>query len=191
MIKTWERTFHISWTRVGLGALQILAFTTLTALAAHIRIPLPFTPVPITLQSLVVILAGIFLGSKKGATSQIALILAGFLGFSVFSQSGPAYAVVLGPTGGYILGFVFAAYVAGWMKEHLELQGFWSRSLALFGASLFIFIPGVFWLKIFTGQNWGLALSLGLYPFLLGDILKTLVAAGLWKGQEDFKKYRS
>jgi biotin transport system substrate-specific component len=160
----------------SIAILQILGFAGLTALCADAKIYLSFSPVPITLQSLAVILSGALLGSKKGALSQIVLIAIGASGLSVFSVKGAGYLALLGPTGGYILGFVLAAFVAGWMKEHSFLVGFWKTNAFLFLASLFIFIPGVVWLKTFTGVSTSSALTMGFYPYLLGDIIKTLAA---------------
>jgi biotin transport system substrate-specific component len=170
-----------------LNILLITSFAALTAIAAKIRIPLPGTPVPMTLQSLAVVLSGAFLGAKRGVLSQLVLIGAGALGLSVFSQPTPGYAVLLGPTGGYILGFLFAAYISGKFSEQFPKSGFAMRNLQLFLASLFIFIPGVIWLKTFTAQNSLVALQMGLFPFLIGDILKTLMASSILSAAKLFR----
>jgi biotin transport system substrate-specific component len=173
---------QLKW--IALNAVQIGSFTALTALAAQVRIPLPGTPVPVTAQSLVVILAGAILGSKRGALSQLLLIALGGFGLAVFSQKAPGYQVILGPTGGYILGFVFAAYVAGSITENAGKLSFARKNFYLFLASLFIFIPGVVWLSTFTGKNLWIATQLGFAPFLPGDILKTVLAATILTGVE-------
>lgn len=165
-----------------LSLFQIGLFTAITALAAQIRIPLPGTPVPVTLQSMAVILAGAYLGSFRGALSQVFLIALGALGFMVFSLPVPGSVVLLGPTGGYILGFVFAAFIAGKILERNRKLSFLKLNLLLFVASLFIFVPGVIWLSVFTGKNLWIALQLGFFPFIVGDILKTLAASLLIKG---------
>ncbi|MBN8554575.1 MAG: biotin transporter BioY [Deltaproteobacteria bacterium] len=157
--------------------LQVVGFAALTALCADAKIYLSFSPVPITLQSLAVILSGAILGARKGMLSQMLLIAAGAAGFSVFSQKGAGYLALMGPTGGYILGFVLTAYVVGWMKDHRYFQGFWQTNMLLFISSLFIFIPGVLWLKVLTNISFSHALTIGFYPYLIGDVLKTLVAS--------------
>ena len=161
-----------------IATLQVLGFAALTGIAAHIKIPLGFTPVPITLQSLVVVLSGAMLGSKKGALSQAAMIALGIVGFSVFSQPLSAAAVLTGPTGGYILGFILTAFVAGAIREKINSRSFIKNFALYFIASLFIFVPGVIWLKVLTGQSWNVSLALGFWPFLLGDALKTAMVAG-------------
>lgn len=173
-------TSSITTRSLATGLVQVLAFTVLTALCAHARFYLPFTPVPITLQSFAVILAGAFLGSQKGFASQALLIAAGAVGLNVFS-AGAGIAVILGPTGGYLLGFMLAAFVAGKMAERKTLKGFWETSALLFVASLFILIPGVIWLKVLTGSSWISAIQMGFIPFIIGDIVKTFAAAAAVK----------
>lgn len=163
-----------------ISILQIVAFAVLTALCAA-RIPLPFSPVPITLQSLSVVLAGAMLGPWRGALSQITLIGMGLIGLPVFSDRLPGFITLAGPTGGYILGFVLCAFVTGWIVRYQKPAGFWTKSLYFFVASLFIFLPGVLWLKVLTGASLATALAMGFYPFLLGDVIKTFVAAGFLK----------
>lgn len=157
-------------------ASQIAAFTLLTALCAHAKFYLPFTPVPITLQSFAVVLSGALLGSRKGLASQVLLLVAGSMGFSVFS-AGTGLAVILGPTGGYLLGFLLSAYVAGKIFESEKNLGFFKTNSYLFLASLFIFLPGVVWLKVFTDASWASAIQMGFVPFIAGDILKTVLAS--------------
>jgi biotin transport system substrate-specific component len=159
-------------------AFQILFFSVLTALCAQIKFYLPFTPVPITLQSFAVIMAGATLGSHRGAISQAFLLVLGGLGFQVFTGDVSGWQALLGPTGGYILGFILAAYVAGAMREKGYLKGFWRSALWMFIASFFIFLPGVVWLKVATSLSWQQAVLLGFVPFLAGDVVKTLMAAG-------------
>lgn len=166
---------------------QVLGIGALTALAAKVSFFLPFSPVPITLQSFVVLLAGVILGSKKGALSQVSLIGMGLTGLPVFAEPLPGFAVMAGPTGGYILGFVFAAYVAGRISEDLKPKNLLSQFFYLFLASLFIFLPGVIWLSVYTGADLGKALQLGFFPFLAGDIMKCFAVAGFSKLLSSFR----
>jgi len=175
------RSFTVS--KAVIVGLQIVGFAALTALCSHAKFYLPFTPVPITLQTLAVVLAGAMLGSKKGAASQLTLIGASLAGIPVFSTPG----AVFGPTGGYILGFVLAAYVSGWMFERLNTKSFMVKFGLLFLASLFIFLPGVVWLKTLTGISFSKAIALGFTPFLIGDLIKTLIATLFLTGSEKIK----
>ncbi len=172
---------------ISIASLQIIGFAALTALCAQVKIPLPFTPVPLTLQTLAVVLSGAVLGSRKGALSQIALIASGTMGLQVFSQAQPGYSLLMGPTGGYIIGFVIAAYITGLGFEKLKLDNFMKRSLFLFIASFAIFFPGVIWLKIITNTSFISALTLGFVPFLIGDIIKTIAACSFLSALDRFK----
>lgn len=178
-IKSLETANDFSIQRLLAWSLPIFGFTALTAFCAHAKIYLPFTPVPITLQSMAVVLSGAVLGSSRGLISQMLLILVGALGMPVFTTDASGLNVILGSTGGYILGFMLCAYISGVMAEKSKLKNFGSGSLYLFIASFFIFVPGVIWLKGLLGISWKSALELGLYPFIIGDILKTFVAASV------------
>ncbi len=162
-------TWFLKW------ATPVILMSLLTALAAQAKFYLPFTPVPITLQSLVVILSGAWFGMNRGAASQVLLAVLCAFQVPVYSQAGALF----GPTGGYILGFVFAAMAAGFLRDRgwLKKNGFLMSSLLLFAASMFIFIPGVIWLKVWTGRTFYEALAMGFFPFLIGDVVKTLTAA--------------
>jgi len=141
---------EFTWSALLKASLQIAGFAALTGLCAHAKFFLPFTPVPITLQTLAVVLAGAMLGPYKGALSQMALIAAGLIGLPVFAQA----SVV---TGGYLLGFILAAFVAGWIFQYSKPKSFFLKFNLLFIASLFIFLPGVIWLKTFTGMSFSKA----------------------------------
>jgi biotin transport system substrate-specific component len=172
-------------------ASAVLFVTVLTALAAQVSVPLPFTPVPFTLQPMVVLLGGAALGSRLGVASQVLYLLAGLAGLPVFAASsvlpqGPLR--LLGPTGGYLMAYPFAAFVTGWLAE----RGFDRRyitSVAAMAAGLaLIFTGGVLWLAFFAAPAAaGLrgALNTGLIPFIPADIFKLFVAAavlpGIWK----------
>lgn len=145
------------------------AFALATGLAAHVRLPLPFTPVPLTLQTLVVLLAGGLLGARRGAASQVVYLVLASVGLPLIA--GPT---LCGPTGGYLLGFVVAASLMGLAARR---GGVWLLAGALAG-TLAIYVCGAGWLWAVTGTNLGRALALGVAPFVPGDLLKALVAVG-------------
>jgi len=126
-----------------------------------------------------VVLSGAVLGANKGLVSQVLLILLGWVGLPVFSSNLEGAQVIFGSTGGYILGFMLCAYVSGLLKERGALKKFGLSTFALFVASFFIFVPGVIWLKAMLGISWSAALAMGLYPFIVGDILKTLASSSV------------
>ncbi len=163
-----------SWSTTR-SVLFVIGFALLTAVAAKISFPLPGSPVPVTLQSFMVMLAGLALGSKRGALSQLSLIGMGLAGLPVFSAPLPGNIVLLGPTGGYILGFVACAYATGLVFERLELKNFGLRFLTIFALSFFILVPGVLWLSVYSGGDFSKAISTGLIPFLAGDVVKCLM----------------
>ncbi|QYK51235.1 MAG: biotin transporter BioY [Anaerolineales bacterium] len=148
-------------------------------IAALAQVRIPLQPVPITGQTLAVLLVGMALGSRRGPLAVLAYLgmAAGGLPFFTGGQSGLAY--MAGPTGGYLVGFVAAAFVVGWLAE----RG-WDRTLgktltAMVIGNAVIYLFGVSWLATIVGGFAGTSgsLALGLYPFLLGDALKALAAA--------------
>ena len=145
------------------------------ALAASARpIPLPWTPVPITAQTLLVLLIGALLGPRRGALSVLAYLAAGAGGLPIFAYGGgPAY--LFGPTGGYLLGFVPAAHLTGALIERGWGRNYPSRLLALLVADAVVFAFGLAWLALYVPLG---ALPLaGLLPFLPGEAIKILLAA--------------
>jgi len=162
-------------------AAAVLFGTVLTIVAAQISIPLPFTPVPFTLQPMVVLLGGAALGARLGAISQVLYIALGIAGLPVFAASPvlpQGIARLLGPTGGYLMSYPLAAFVAGLLAE----RGFDRRyltSVAAMGAGLaIIFTSGVLWLAFGTPLvGLSAAVRAGLIPFLPADILKVFLAA--------------
>jgi biotin transport system substrate-specific component len=153
----------------------VLLGSAVTALLARIAIPLPFTPVPITGQTLGVLLVGAALGSKRGAASMLAYLAEGSVGLPVFAGGAAGPAVLVGPTGGYLFGFVLAAWLVGRLSER-SLDRRASTALPAFAAGhLAIFACGVSWLAVFVG--WRSALVGGLLPFIPGAAIKTALAA--------------
>jgi biotin transport system substrate-specific component len=173
----------------GIQIASVLFITVLTAAAAQISIPLPFTAVPLTLQPMVVLVGGLALGSRLGAASQILYLAAGIAGLPVFAASAalpPGALRLLGPTGGYLMAYPVAAFVAGYLAERGFDRRYVTSVLAMFAGLAIIFVSGVLWLGLFArpltgGAAVGLqsALATGLYPFILPDLIKLAIAAGL------------
>src|ERR1700688_2837505 len=175
--------------QVARRAGAIAFVTVLTAIAAQVSIPLPFTPVPFTFQPMIVLLGGAALGARLGMTSQILYLALGIAGLPVFAASAtlpPGVARLLGPTGGYLMSYPFAAFVAGWLAEGGFDRRYVTSVIAMAAGLAVIFAGGVLWLAFFVQPSRGLAgaLAAGFIPFVLPDLLKLLVAAsvmpGLW-----------
>ncbi len=164
----------------------VMAFALLTWAGARISVPLPFTPIPGTLQVLAVLLAGAILGPRAGAASQAAYLLAGLAGLPVFALPGSGPAYLLGPTGGYLLGFVVAAYVTGASINGLRRFGLPGAGLAFLAGAVVIHVCGWAWLSVLLGDA-GSALRAGLLPFALFDLAKIVVATGLYAGYRRWK----
>lgn len=161
-------------------AALVAGFSLVIALCAQIAIPLPFTPVPVTLQTLAVLMAGCLLGSGRGALAVLAYLGEGFAGLPVFSAGRAGIAHLLGPTGGYLLGFLAAAFVVGVCAERGASRSWLGTWAMLILGNIVLYIPGVVWLGAYTGM--GRALSLGLAPFVAGDLLKIAAGWGLMTG---------
>lgn len=158
-----------------LAAAGVVGFAVALAAASQIAIPLPGTPVPITLQPLLVILAGMMLGPRLGATSMLLYLAAGAAGLPVFSPFGaPGILRFVGPTGGFLLAFPAAAFVAGFLAlRYPSLLGRWLAGCA--GIAM-LFIGGLTQLTVLTG-SFGLAVAQGIGPFAAFDLVKAFVAA--------------
>ena len=169
------------WIRLA----AVLFITALTAAAAQVSFPLPFTPVPFTLQPMVVLLGGAVLGARLGMLSQILYLALGIAGFPVFATSPvlPLGALrLLGPTGGYLMSYPFAAFVTGALAERGCDRRYLTSVLAMAAGLAVVFTCGVVWLAWFARPaHAGLsaALETGLYPFLPGDIIKICVASAV------------
>jgi len=150
-------------------------FAAMTAIGAFIRVPIPASPVPITLQVFFVLLAGLLLGSRWAGMSMIVYVMLGIIGFPVFSGGLSGIGVILGPTGGYLIGFIPAAFVIG-----LVTETFGRSTLAAAGAMITglaaIYLLGAFQLSVVAGLSVPQSVVIGVLPFLPGDSIK-LVAA--------------
>lgn len=156
--------------RVGL----VLAGTAVLALAAKVQVP--FWPVPMTLQTLAVLMLGALYGARLAGATVLAYLAEGAVGLPVFA-SGAGLAYMAGPTGGYLLGLLAAAVLVGWAADRGLLRRLLPAAAVFLAAEALIFAPGVGWLAGFTGAE--KALAAGLWPFLPGEALKLAVAAVL------------
>jgi len=154
-------------------------FAALTAIFAQLMIPLPFTPVPITFQVLAVCLAAAILGSRLGTISQLVYVLIGTLGIPVFSAGRSGLQVVLGPSGGYILGFIIAAFVIGKIVELKSAPTFKNTLLAMSAGLAVIYLSGMLQLSLVTGMPLSGAFMTGVVPFIWMDAIKISLGASI------------
>ncbi|MDO8885655.1 biotin transporter BioY [Candidatus Oleimmundimicrobium sp.] len=158
----------------------VALFSALTAVGAVIRIPIPFSPIPITLQVLFVLLSGALLGANLGALSQLIYIFLGCLGLPVFA-GGSGMGVLVGPTGGYIFGFILAAYVVGKLVENKNNLSYFRIFLTLMVGVLIIYLVGAFQLMLVAKLDFTRAILGGVIPFIGPDIVKAFLATFLTK----------
>jgi len=155
-------------------------FAALTAAGAYIQVPIPFSPVPATLQVFFVLLAGSMLKSKWGSMSMVVYTLLGIAGLPVFAGGSSGIGVLLGPTGGYIFGFILAAFLMGKLAERAERagkSGLAVNALNMIMGIMVIYTLGVSQLMLVAEVGAGTAITLGVIPFIPGEIVKTAVAA--------------
>ncbi len=159
----------------------IAGFAAAVAAASQIAIPIPGTPVPITLQPMLVVLAGLWLGPVAGATSMVLYLGAGAAGLPVFTPFGaPGIARLVGPTGGYLIAYPAAAYVAGALARRTATLG--GRWLAALAGVVMIFFGGIAHLWLLNGSL-ARAVQLGVTPFALLDVVKAFVAAAITRSR--------
>jgi len=153
----------------------ISLFAALTAVGAFISIPL--YPVPLSLQSLFTLLAAMILGSVMGASSQIIYVLLGVIGLPVFAGFKAGIGILFGPTGGFLLGFIISAYIIGRIAELKKEKNIFYYFLAGLSGTVIIYIIGITQLSLVTGIGVKKAITVGMLPFLPGDILKIIAAS--------------
>lgn len=152
-------------------------FALLTAVGAWIAVPTPFSPVPITMQTLVVCLSGAWMGSRWGAMSQVTYLFMGICGLPVFAGGLGGITVVAGLSGGYLLAFPIAAWLTGTLTR--RGTGFAWTTLSFFVGSLPVLILGTLQLSLLTTASWMQALALGTVPFIAGDFVKSVAGAAV------------
>nr|WP_222710404.1 biotin transporter BioY [Quadrisphaera setariae] len=166
-------------------ALLVTGGALFTALLAQVVVPLPGTPVPITGQTLALVLVAASLGPVRGLSSMGLYAVLGAVGLPFYSEASGGWHVVAGATGGYIVGFLPAAFLIGLAARHGADRRWW-RAVPLFAAGqLVVFAVGVPWLALATGMSAGQAVAAGFTPFLLGGLVKAVIAGvalpGAWK----------
>jgi biotin transport system substrate-specific component len=161
---------------VGVGA----AFTAVMA-----QIAVPLYPVPITGQTLAVLLVGATLGATRGALTMVVYALLGVVGLPVFSAASSGFGVLSGTTGGYIVGFIFAAGFTGWLAQRDWDKKYLGAALSFLGGTVVTFAFGLTWLALVTGGTLEQVLAWGLFPFIIGGLIKAGIAAAIipsiWK----------
>ena len=179
--------------RTSMRLASMLFLTAVTAVAAQVSIHIPFTPVPLTLQPMIVLVGAAALGARLGAASQVLYLLIGIAGLPVFAASPilpQGFGRLLGPTGGYLIAYPIAAFVTGYLAERGFDRRYVTSLLAMFAGLITLFAGGVTWLAFFAAGPAGpvglnVALATGLYPFIVPDFFKVCVASGvlpaLWK----------
>ncbi len=166
-------------------AVAVVGFALLTAVAAQITIPLGFTPVPLTGQTFAVLLAGGVLGSRRGALSMGLYVLLGAVGLPFYADGEGGWTAATGATAGYLVGFVLAAFVVGLLAERGQDRRLSTSIPALLAGSAVIYACGAGWLAYHLGlpltaaAGEPSAISLGVAPFLVGDVMKALLAGAL------------
>jgi biotin transport system substrate-specific component len=188
LLNAWTAGAEMS-TAMRVAAVFLIAVA--TAAGAQISLPLGFTPVPLVMQDMAVLLGGAALGSRLGMAAQLLYLTAGIAGLPVFAASpvlpqGPLR--LLGPTGGYLISYPIAAFVTGYLAERGFDRRYSTSVLAMAAGLVIIFAFGVSWLALFArpaAVGFDAALRAGFYPFLLGDVFKIFLGAAalpaIWK----------
>jgi biotin transport system substrate-specific component len=160
----------------------VISASLFVALCARVTVPLPFTPVPLTLQNFGVISVGLLIGSRRGFAALALYLMEGALGLPVFSPAilGSGIAHLLGPTGGFLMAYPLVAFIAGWIYERTSKSSHrlaWA-ALSAVAAEVVLFAGGLSWLAVIT-HSIPLAFKYGLYWFVFAEIIKVLMAAGV------------
>jgi len=154
----------------------VIAASLFVALCARVSVPLPFTPVPLTLQNFGVLAVGLLLGSRRGFAALALYLLEGAIGLPVFSM-GAGIAYLLGPTGGFLIAYPQVAFIAGYIYEHSSRRFAWAAFSAMV-AEVVLFASGLSWLVVLT-HSVAQAVRFGLYWFVFAEVIKVLMAAGV------------
>jgi biotin transport system substrate-specific component len=162
---------------IATDTVLVVAGVALTAGLAQVAVPL--WPVPITGQTLAVLLVGSSLGALRASLSMVLYAVLGIVGLPIFSDASHGWGVVAGPTGGYIIGFIFAAGLTGWLAQRSWDRRFVGAGLSFLAGSAAVFAFGLPWLAVSLGLNLEQTLQAGLYPFIVGGIIKAIIAAAV------------
>jgi len=170
----------------------VIGASLFVALCARITLPLPFTPVPLTLQNFGVLLVGLALGPRRAFAALVLYLGEGLMGMPVFNPTGlGGLAQLLGPTGGFLLAYPFVAGIAGWVFEAKnEEKSFVRAAIACVLAEIFLFVCGLSWLAVLT-HSFALAVRFGLYWFVFAEVIKIMSASALASGWQRFHKVQS
>lgn len=163
------------WATQAYDLAIVIGGSLIVALTAQITVRLPFSPVPITGQTFGVLLVGALLGSRRGAMSLLAYLFEGMIGLPVFAGGASGFAYLLGPTGGYLFGFIAAAFLIGWLAERRWDRHVSTAVLSMLIGNIAIYTVGLAWLSIYAPHQ--AIVSWGVLPFLIGDIVKAVLAA--------------
>src|SRR5579863_4410375 len=170
----------------------VIGASLFVALCARITLPLPFTPVPLTLQNFGVLLVGLALGPRRAFAALVLYLGEGLVGMPVFNPTGlGGLSQLLGPTGGFLLAYPFVAGIAGWVFEAKnEKKSFARAAIACTLAEIFLFVCGLSWLAVLT-HSFALAVRFGLYWFVFAEVIKIMSASALASGWKRFHKVQS
>ena len=166
-------TIPAAWVR---NVVLVVGAAAFVAVCAQIAIPLPFTPVPLTLQTFAVVLSAGVLGSWRGAAAMLLYAVVGSLGAPIFFQGSSGFG---GVTFGYVIGFIIGAFIVGKIAEHGATRTFWRAVGLMVVGNAIIYVFGTTWLAVSLQWDPATAIVKGVLPFLAGDALKILIAAGV------------
>lgn len=168
------------WSRSKVSTyIQISLLTMLTIVSAQVVIPLPFTPIPITLQTFAILFGAAALGPNKSTIAQTIYILLALIGFPVLASDKGGFEAVFGATAGYLFAFILSSYVVGILAKKFSTKLVINVFISYFAGTLLIYLLGASWLSFYTGNGIIYGIEKGVLPFIIGDILKAFLAASL------------
>jgi biotin transport system substrate-specific component len=174
----WEKSKSSTYVQVG-------ALTLLTIISAQVVVPLPFTPVPMTLQTFAILFGAAAIGPYKSTLAQFIYLLIAAIGFPVLASDKGGVEALFGATAGYLFAFLVSSYVVGLVAKQLSTRKFINVFVGFFLGTFLIYFFGATWLAFYTGNDLAYGISKGVLPFIVGDIVKALLAASLlpvtWK----------
>ncbi len=174
----WEKSKSSAYVQIG-------ALTLLTIISAQVVIPLPFTPVPLTLQTFAILFGAAAIGPYKSTIAQFLYLLIAAVGFPVLASDKGGVEALFGATTGYLIAFLVASFVVGYVAKQFSTRKFINVLVGFFIGTFLIYFFGATWLSFYTGNGLAYGISKGVIPFIFGDILKALLAASLlpftWK----------